>query len=139
MLPPIAGEFGIVADPEIRFSDKGSAWVKMRCVAKDRVRDANGVWADGDPCFIDVIVNHGAENLYESVVKGDSVLVIGVLKQREYEVDGQKRTSYQIRADSVGVSVRWGTARTQKSIDASGGGTAAVADALGATEIDAPF
>lgn len=139
MLPQIAGEFGIVADPEIRFSEKGSAWVKMRCVAKDRVRDANGVWADGDPCFIDIIVNSGAEHLFESVVKGDSVLVIGALKQREYEVDGQKRTSYQIRADAVGVSVRWGTARTQKSIDASGGGTSAVADALGATEIDAPF
>ena len=138
MLPPIAGEFGIVADPEIRFSDKGSAWVKMRCVAKDRVRDANGAWSDGDPCFIDVIVNHGAENLFESVVKGDSVLVIGALKQREYEVDGQKRTSYQIRADSVGVSTRWGTAKTPKSLEASGS-VAAAKDALGGTEIDAPF
>lgn len=136
MLPPIAGEFGIVADPEIRFSEKGGAWVKMRCVAKDRVRDANGTWSDGDPCFIDVIVNQGAEHLFDSVVKGDSVLVIGALKQREYEVDGQKRTSYQIRADAVGVSVRWGTAKTQKVLEQSSN-VAAAADALGGTEI--PF
>ena len=136
MLPPISGEFGIVADPEIKFSEKGSAWVKLRCVAKDRVRDANGTWSDGDPCFIDVIVNQGAENLIESVVKGDSIVVVGVLKQREYEVDGQKRTSYQIRADAIGVSVRWGTAKTQKALE-SVGNVAAAADALGGTEI--PF
>lgn len=136
MLPPIAGEFGIVADPEIRFSEKGGAWVKMRCVAKDRVRDANGTWSDGDPCFIDVIVNQGAEHLFDSVVKGDSIIVIGALKQREYEVDGQKRTSYQIRADAVGVSVRWGTAKTQKVLEQSSNVTAA-AEALGGTEI--PF
>lgn len=136
MLPPITGEFGIVADPEIRFSEKGSAWAKLRCVAKDRVRDANGTWSDADPCFIDVIVNQGAENLIESVVKGDSIVVVGVLKQREYEVDGQKRTSYQIRADAIGVSVRWGTAKTQKALE-SVGNVAAAADALGGTEI--PF
>jgi single-strand DNA-binding protein len=139
MLPPISGEFGIVADPELRFSDKGNAWVKVRCVAKDRVRDSTGAWSDGDPVFIDILINQGAEHLYESVVKGDTILVIGKLKQREYEVDGQKRTVYQIAADCVGVSVRWGTAKTQRVLDQSSGIQAA-AEALGATEVtDAPF
>lgn len=139
MLPPISGEFGIVADPELRFSDKGNAWVKVRCVAKDRVRDSTGAWSDGDPVFIDVLINQGAEHLYESVVKGDTIIVMGKLKQREYEVDGQKRTVYQIAADAVGVSVRWGTAKTQRVLDQSSG-IQAVAEALGATEVtDAPF
>lgn len=139
MLPPISGEFGIVADPELRFSDKGNAWVKVRCVAKDRVRDSTGAWSDGDPVFIDVLINQGAEHLYESVVKGDTILVIGKLKQREYEVDGQKRTVYQIAADAVGVSVRWGTAKTQRVMEQSSGIQAA-AEALGATEVtDVPF
>ena len=139
MLPTISGEFGIVADPELRFSDKGNAWAKLRCVAKDRVRDAMGQWADGDPVFIDILVNQGAEHLYESVVKGDTIIVLGKLKQREYEVDGQKRTVYQIAADAVGVSVRWGTAKTQRVLEQSSGIQAA-AEALGATEVaDAPF
>lgn len=139
MLPPISGEFGIVADPELRFSDKGNAWVKVRCVAKDRVRDSTGAWSDGDPVFIDILVNQGAEHLYESVVKGDTIIVMGKLKQREYEQDGQKRTVYQIAADAVGVSVRWGTAKTQRVLDQSSG-IQAVAEALGATEVtDAPF
>lgn len=136
MLPPISGEFGIVADPELRFSDKGNAWVKVRCVAKDRVRDSTGAWSDGDPVFIDILVNQGAEHLYESVVKGDTIIVMGKLKQREYEQDGQKRTVYQIAADAVGVSVRWGPAKTQRVLEQSSGIEAA-AEALGATEI--PF
>lgn len=121
MLPTITGEFGIVADPEIRFSDKGGTWLKIRCVAKDRVRDSNGAWSDGDPLFIDVIVNAGAEHLGDSVMKGDSIVVTGRLKQRDYEVDGQKRTSYQISADSVGVSTRWGVAKTARVLESSPG------------------
>jgi single-strand DNA-binding protein len=136
MLPPISGEFGVVADPEIKFSEKGNAWVKVRCVAKDRVRDANGAWSDGDPCFIDVIVNQGAEHLYESVLKGDTIMVIGKLKQREYEVDGQKKSVYQIVADAVGVSVRWGTAKTQRMMDSTTG-VDAVVEAFEAVEV--PF
>lgn len=143
MLPVINGEFGIVAVPELRFSEKGSAWIKLRCIAKDRVRDSNGQWTDGDPLFIDVVTGSGAEHLYESVVKGDTITVSGKLKQREYEKDGEKRTVYEIRADYVGVSTRWGTARTKASIEAASTTSTveAVQDALGATEITdaAPF
>ena len=144
MLPIINGEFGVVADPELRFSDKGSAWIKVRGIAKDRVRDNTGNWSDGDPLFIDIL--HGgqaAEHLFESITKGDTITVTGKLKQREYEKDGEKRTVMEIRADSIGVSVRWTTAKTPKTLEeASGGGVKAVADALGAEIIEqteAPF
>ena len=106
-LPVISGEFNLVAEPEIRFSDKGNGWAKLRGVAKDRVRDSNGNWTDGDPCFIDIIVGAGSEHLVESVCKGDSVIVTGKLKQREFEYNGEKRVSYSIVADSIGVSVRF--------------------------------
>ena len=136
MLPPITGEFGIVKEPEIKFSEKGNAWLKIRVVAKDRVRDSSGTWSDGDPLFIDVIVNQGAEHLYESVAVGDSIIVIGKLKQREYEVDGQKRQAYQISADAVGVSTRWNPAKTPKMLSQSGNIANAI-ESLGGTEI--PF
>lgn len=138
-LPIITGEFGVIS-LDLKFSQKGNAWLKIRGVAKDRVRDASGQWADGDPLFIDIIVNQGSEHLCESVVKGDTVVVTGKLKQREYEVDGQKRTDIQIHADSVGVSTRWAPARTQRSIDSND--VPAAAKALGAEVIEqteAPF
>lgn len=138
MLPTITGEFGIVADPELRFSDKGSAWIKIRGIAKDRVRDNTGNWSDGDPLFIDIIYGgQASQNLYESVVKGDTITVTGKLKQREYEKDGEKRTAMEIRADSIGVSVRWAPARTPNVSPSVS--VPEVADALGAEVVDVPF
>lgn len=134
MLPTIHGEFGVVADPELRFSDKGSAWIKVRGIAKDRVRDNTGNWSDGDPLFIDILLSgQSAEHLFESIVKGDTITVTGKLKQREYEKDGEKRTAMEIRADSIGVSVRWGTAKTAKSLESN---VSKVAKELGATVLE---
>lgn len=141
MLPHIDGEFGVVAEPELRFSEKGSAWVKVRGIAKDRVRDASGTWGDGDPLFIDIVIGNGAENLYESIVKGDTIMVSGKLKMRTWEKDGQKQSTYQIQADSIGVATRWGSAKTPGAL-ARGHGAAAAVETLGATEIEqteAPF
>jgi single-strand DNA-binding protein len=141
VLPLINGEFGVVGDPEIRFSEKGTAWVKIRGVAKDSVRDANGTWGDGDPLFIDILINAGAEHLFESIVKGNAITVSGKLKMRTWEKDGQKNSTYQIQADSVGVATRWGPAKTTEAL-ADSGGVNVAKEALGAVEIEqteAPF
>lgn len=139
MLPIITGEFGVVTDPELRFSDKGPAWIKVRGMAKDRVRDRyTGMYSDGDPLFVDIILNgQSAEHLFESIVKGDTITVSGKLKQREYEKDGEKCTVMEIRADHIGVSVRWNTAKTPRMIESQGNAVATVAAELGGTEI--PF
>ena len=135
MLPMIASEFGVVKEPEIMFGSEGKAWAKVRCVAKDRARDAMGKWADGDPLFIDVIVNVGAEHLVESVTVGDSIIAIGKLSQREYDKDGVKHSIMQFRAESVGVSVKFGPAKTKRMLESTNT-TAAIAS-LQATEM--PF
>jgi len=116
MLASIAGEYGIVNDPEIKFSNKGNAWMKVRVVSKDRVRDANGQWSDGQACFLDLIVTgKQAEHLFDSVGKGDSIIATGKLQQNEWtDSEGAKRISYSIMAENVGVSVRWGFAKTAR-------------------------
>lgn len=112
MLPNIHGEFGVVQEPEIRFSDNGRPWAKIRGVAKDRKRGSNGEWEDGDPCYIDIIVGgKQAENIVESVTVGDAIIVSGELTMREYEVDGKKQKGYSIRAKTCGVSVQFTPAR----------------------------
>lgn len=117
MLPTISGEFGVVKDPEIRFSDNGNAWATVRCVFKDRKRDAQGQWADGDANFINVTVSNGAENFVNSVAKGDSLVIVGRLVIREYEKDGIKHQSPEIRADSIGPSTRWNEAKTPRAME----------------------
>lgn len=139
MLPNIAGEFGVVADPELKFSDKGNAWMRIRCVAKDRVRDSNGQWTDGTALFIDVVVGgKTAENLMESVAKGDSIMVVGRLEQTEWtDKEGVKKSSIRIRAEEIGVSVRWNPAKTPRALELT---APATLSALGAEEIsDPPF
>lgn len=142
-LPNISGEFAVLS-LDLKFSengkDKNNAWLKIRGKAADSVRDSNGAWTEGPPLFIDIIVNNGAAHLFESVVKGDNILVNGKLKQREYEVDGQKRVVYQIHAQNIGVSTRWAPARTQRAIEDSGVST--VQATLGGEVIEdeaAPF
>ena len=145
----VSGEFGVVFDPEFRVSDKGNAWVKIRGVSKDRVRDSLGNWTDSDPCYIDIIAaGKSAEHLTDSVAKGDSITVVGKLKQREFEVDGVKRTNLYVDAEVVGVSTRWGSAKTQRVLDANSASPMSKSDhlsyateSLGATEVSdaAPF
>lgn len=137
-LATITGEFGLVTDPELKFSNAGKAWVKFRGVTKERVRSAEGTWTDGRTTFIDVVAfGKEAENLVESASKGDTVMVSGKLEQREWtDDDGAKRTSYRIVADEIGMSLKWGPARTGKmatSIDS-------IKESLGAEELTAaPF
>jgi single-strand DNA-binding protein len=64
------------------------------------------------------------------------VIVTGRLKQRTWEKDGQKQTAIQINADSIGVSTRWGPAKTAKALETTPQST--LKSTLGATEIDQP-
>jgi single-strand DNA-binding protein len=57
-----------------------------------------------------------AENLAESLGKGNRVMVTGRLRQRSWETpDGEKRSVTQLEADEVGVSLKWATAKVECS------------------------
>ena len=103
-LPTVTGEFGVVGTPDVRFTNDGKPFIKIRGMAKSRKRGANGAWTDGDTTFINIIVwDQLATNLIEQGINNqDSITVTGRLMSREYE-----RTEYQITADSVGMSLRW--------------------------------
>jgi single-strand DNA-binding protein len=130
-------------DPDVKFSEAGKCWVKLRVVAKDRKRDSNGDWTDGDPLFIDILVfGKYAENLAESVGKGDTVMVKGRLSPNNWtDKEGNERKDLRIMADEIAVSVKWGPARTAAATAAPSGAAAAAAG-LGATPVqsdEAPF
>lgn len=139
MLPDINGEFNIVKDPELIFLPSGKPKLKLRCSAKDRVKDDSGKWVDGKPLYIDVQVWQQAEALAESVVKGDTIILTGRLKSDEWtDKDGNMRSNLYIEASNVGPSVRWGVAKTLKASGNNGGiidSVNAAMDALGATVV----
>ena len=95
----------LVADPRLAETKDGQAVASFRLASTPRRFDrATGEWRDGDTLFTSVTCWRAlAENVYMSLKKGASVIVIGRLSVRPYETkDGDKRQSVDIDAMAVG-------------------------------------
>lgn len=107
--------------PNLRFTASGQAVASFTVASTSRYLDKqSNEWKDSDPLFLRVNVwRQMAENCAESLEKGFRVVVEGRLKQRSYETrEGEKRTVYEIDADEVAPSLKYATAkvnRTQRS------------------------
>ena len=106
----------LVDDPELRFTNNGIAVANLRVAVTQRVQQ-DGQWRDGDTSFFKVNVWRGqAENLAESLGKGDRVMVTGRLRQRSWETsEGDKRSVTELEADEVGASLKWATAKVERA------------------------
>jgi single-strand DNA-binding protein len=57
-----------------------------------------------------------AEHLADSLTKGDRVKVTGRLRTRTWETpEGDKRSVTELEADEVGASLKWATAKIERS------------------------
>ncbi|MGW2292804.1 single-stranded DNA-binding protein [Streptomyces phaeochromogenes] len=107
----------VVADPELRFTPSGAAVANLRIASTPRTFDrTTNEWKDGDTLFLSVSVwRQQAENVAESIKRGDRVIVVGRLGQRQYEKDGERKSSYEIQAEDVAPSLRNATAAVTKN------------------------
>ena len=96
---------------ERRFAD-GTAVANFRVASTERRFDrSSGGWGDGDSLFIEVTCRRQlAENAVASLVKGDPVVVTGRLYTRNFEHEGQRRSTVTLDAQSIGADLAWGTA-----------------------------
>jgi single-strand DNA-binding protein len=123
-------------DPELRFTPSGAAVANFTVASTPRSfnRQTNA-WEDGDTLFMRCSVwRQAAENVAESLVRGTRVVVTGRLKQRSYETrEGERRTVVEMEVDEIGPSLRYATAKVQKTqrSGAPAGGGAAAAPAAG--------
>jgi single-strand DNA-binding protein len=78
---------------------------------------SNKTASGGDTSFLQVNVWRGqAEHLADSLAKGDRVMVTGRLRQRSWDTpEGDKRSVTEIEADEVGASLKWATAKVERS------------------------
>ena len=104
----------VTRDPELRYLTSGTALAQLG-VAVNRRYQQNGEWQE-DTSFFDVVCwRELADNVSESISKGDRIIVTGRLEQRSWETqDGDKRSKVEIVADEVGPSLRWATAKIEK-------------------------
>lgn len=94
--------------PEVRYSNAGKPIANLSVAITARKKNASGTWENGDTSFFDVVCfDRLAENVAESVSKGQRIVVSGALKQSSWEKDGQKRTKVEIVAEEIALSLRW--------------------------------
>ena len=113
-------------DPELRFTPQGVAVANFRIAVSRRVKDESGNWKDGDTSFFKVNCwRQLAENVAESLTRGSRTIVAGRLRMRQWETqEGEKRSVVEIEADEVGPSLKWATAKVEKTSRGGGGGAA---------------
>jgi single-strand DNA-binding protein len=111
-------------DPELRFTPQGVAVANFRIAVSRRVKDESGQWKDGDTSFFKVNCwRQLAENVAESLTRGSRTMVAGRLRMRQWETqEGEKRSVVEIEADEVGPSLKWATAKVEKTSRGGGGG-----------------
>lgn len=110
-------------DPELRFTSNGTPVVGLT-VAWNRKWTGRDGREGEETVFLDVNAwRDMAENVAESLHKGDRVVVVGRLKKRSYEAqDGTTRWVTEIEADEICPSLRWARAQVSKTSGRGAGG-----------------
>ena len=112
-------------DPELRFTPSGAAVASFTVASTPRTLDKNtNEWKDGDALFLRCSIwRQAAENVAESLQRGARVIVQGRLQQRSYETkEGEKRTVVELQVDEIGPSLKYATAKVNKTTRQGGGG-----------------
>ena len=111
----------VTREPELRFTPAGAALCEFGVAWN--LRKQNG---EDEAMFFNVTCWRSlAENVAESIDKGDRVIVTGRLNWRSWETDaGEKRQVVDIQAEEVGPSLQWASADVTRNERSDGGAPA---------------
>ncbi len=108
-------------DPELRVTPGGVQVGSFRLAVTARVREGEQ-WKDGETSYFRVNVWRDlAAHVADSLSKGDRAVVVGRLRTRSWDTpDGERRSVVEVEADEVGPSLKWATAKPERSGKAAG-------------------
>ena len=110
----------ITRDPEIRFLDSGTATAKFSIAVTRKWKNKQGEQNEQTSFFDCSALGTIAENIQNSLRKGDRAIVTGTLEQRSYDdKEGNKRSVTEVKVEACGPDLRWATAQTNRSTPAS--------------------
>lgn len=91
----------LTRDPELRYTQGGTAVLSMSVAVNESRKDGNGEWTDY-PNYIDMTMfGKRAESVSDYLSKGTYVAVTGRLHQNRWEKDGQKRSKVGVVVDNI--------------------------------------
>jgi single-strand DNA-binding protein len=118
MRTSVTFEGNLADDPQVRFTGSGKQVTELTVLVNQRRQNGDGAWVDAEPTrFVVRAFKTLAENVVESLAKGDRVFVHGTVTTEAWtdKQTGEKRTAQRVLAEVVGPSLRWATARITKT------------------------
>lgn len=117
MTTPITLTGRLGKDPQIRYSQSGQPIANLSVAVDERRKNpTSGAWeTTGTTWWPVTAFGTLAENVCESLAKGDSVIVTGRASERSWEKDGQQRSRMEVTADAVGPNLRWASAPVHRT------------------------
>ncbi|MFD5234376.1 single-stranded DNA-binding protein [Streptomyces qaidamensis] len=109
---PITLVGNLTDDPELKFTDSGTALAKFTIAVTPRTFDrTTSQWKDGTTAFYRCAAWRTlAEHIAESFGKGSRVVAAGRMRQHDWTNDqGEKRSMLAVEVDDIGASVRFTT------------------------------
>lgn len=94
----IAGNLG--ADPESRFMPSGDAVCNFRVAVTEKWKK-DGADQERTTWYRVVAYKKLAEICAQYLKKGSGVLIVGKMRQREWEKDGEKKSAWELEADTM--------------------------------------
>lgn len=93
-IPTIQEIAGVIADPELRFTQQGKAVLSIRLAFNDsKYNEETRQWENSKTFYVDATAwEQTAERLAEQIHKGDQVYVSGRLETQSWEKDGEKKS-----------------------------------------------
>lgn len=122
-------------DPQKTSTKSGDSVIRFDVATNHRYFDKNtGTWVLKDTNWYSVSAfRQLAENASASISRGDPVIVIGRLIQRDWEANGKSGTNVDIEADTIALDLRRGTGSIQRVGQMSG--AEAGSDSAGTNEV----
>lgn len=117
----LVGRLG--ADPELRFTPSGAAVASVNVAVQGRKKNGDQ-WEDGEVTWFRVSVwRQYAENVAESLRKGDRVVVTGTVELRKYQNrEGGEGVSLDVNADTITPDLRFAQVQVRRVERSQGGG-----------------
>ncbi|MEY9997421.1 single-strand DNA-binding protein [Streptomyces sp. V4I8] len=115
-LVTVAGN--LTADPELRYTASGLPVTSFTVASTPRVFDRDrSEFVDGEPLFLRCSLwRQAGENAAQSLTRGMRIIVTGKLRQSTFDdKEGQRRTTLEIDAEDVAVSLTYATAKITKT------------------------
>lgn len=111
----------LTKDPILKYLSTGKAVINFTVACNHGHYDRETQsWVDSESAFFKIECWEVlAENVADTLRKGDPVIVVGRMTCRTYELDGKQREAWELKAETVGPDLRKRTASLRRVLRSS--------------------